>query len=91
MSNEAKKIRLEIERLKKLLVEKRSDICDILQAILDGKKWEDDWVEHRYIIKKIKTPNGDEINLFYDTLTTCFSYTINDGELIEDFDETYED
>lgn len=78
-------IRPQLERLRHILDEKRSDIADIIGAILRGEQWKDSAVEERYIQTTIKTPKGDVIDIEYDTLTTLMQYRFpNDSEDEED-------
>lgn len=62
------------DRLRHLLVEKRSDIADVLEAIQDGRDWKDDWIEHRHINAEIPRSHGEPIHVSYDTLTTEISF-----------------
>ena len=71
-------MRKEIQRLADELAEKRSDISDILERILDGQKWSPKDIEHRFIQAEIPMTSGENIGLEYDTLTTEIRY-INRG------------
>lgn len=68
--NTAEYYEKQLERLALLLREKRSDISDILDYIVEGSEWQDSLVEHRFITGKL--PDGTELE--YDTLTTEISY-----------------
>ena len=69
------------------LAEKRSDIYDILDAILDGRDWHTEDIEHRFIEAKDKETG----RIYeYDTLTTeiryCHPENPDKGYILEEHD-----
>ena len=91
----------QIELLAKMLEEKRSDITDILNKILNGEEWYENMLESRYIIRTVKTPKcpkcnaeGFVVKAQYDTLTTLLETQVSRNEVSEEWtygDETYMD
>lgn len=83
---ELEKLREDIQNVARLYSEKRSDVSEILNCILEGKEPSVDIVEHRYVKW---THNG--INFIYDTLTTLVEYQGEDDEWHTVEDIRYED
>lgn len=75
--NEVAYYREALTKLRNMYVEKRSDVSDIVDMILDKEPLDDieELVEHRYVHFN---HNGTEYE--YDTLTTLVEYQDKDGK-----------
>lgn len=73
-------------KLHDALVEKRSDIAEILANIIEGRKWSVKQIEHRFITADI--PPG-ATRMQYDTLTTIVAFWVGDGQWVEPMKEKY--
>jgi hypothetical protein len=68
-----KKTEKELWRLHDALVEKRSDIAEILEAIINGERWRVKQVERRLVYCDVPV-GADRVE--YDTLTTELSFRV---------------
>ena len=76
---EVGQLKKKIKDMAGFYVEKRSDVEEMLNAILEGKDIKESDTEHRYVTWKHK---GDEFQ--YDTLTTLVSVWNKETELLEE-------
>ena len=73
-NQEKNQLRLSLAKMRDIYEEKRSDVADMCQAILDGKDPKAEYAEHRYVEW---TYNG--VDFMYDTLTTLVK--VRDDEI----------
>ena len=67
-TEEEERLRDALEKIRDLYQEKRSDVADICQAVLDGEEVDETAVERRFVFWEY-----DGKNFEYDTLTTLVS------------------
>lgn len=90
-------LRNQIQTLADALAEKRSDISDLLNGILNEEAVDVSKIEHRFVTGYIRFEDlsqfSGKLDVFveYDTLTTLFSWSITGRDWHPFDNEEYED
>lgn len=85
-ARELKRLRQNVEHLARLLAERRSDIADILDDMLEGRRPKKRDIEARFVTATV--PAG-AVTVQYDTLTTLLAFEDARGNWSEPQQEEY--